>query len=142
MKECELIKGGHTFGLLAVYSNSSWLNVCEYLLFSFFIGGLEFLNTNQDLVALAEIKNMALNNKDHIEGIKRELAIIARQNKPAFTGVVSQSPGVDSSVLDALREHLTDLQAEQEKLVLTADRQHSEVVQDLSRKQVHVLSCT
>ena len=103
---------------------------------------MEFLNTNQDLVALAEIKNMALNNKDHIEGIKRELAIIARQNKPAFTGVVSQSAGVDSSVLDALREHLTDLQAEQEKLVLTADRQRSEVAQDLSRKQVHLLSCT
>ena len=98
---------------------------------------MQFLNTNQDLVALAEIKNMALNNKEHVEGIKRELAIIARQNKPAFTGVVTQtSPGIDSSVLDAIREHLTDLQTEQEKLALTADRQHSEVVQDLSRKQV------
>lgn len=100
---------------------------------------LQFLNTNQDLVALAEIKNMALNNKEHVEGIKRELAIIARQNKPAFTGVVTQtSPGIDSSVLDAIREHLTDLQTEQEKLALTADRQHSEVVQDLSRKQEHI----
>lgn len=98
--------------------------------------GLEFLNTNQDLVALAEIKNMALNNKEHIEGLKRELAVIARHNKPAFTGVVTQSPGVDSSVLDAIREHLTRLQTEQEKLALTAARQHSEVVEDLSRKQV------
>ena len=97
---------------------------------------MEFLNTNQDLVALAEIKNMALNNKEHIEGLKRELAVIARHNKPAFTGVVTQSPGIDSSVLDSIREHLTGLQTEQEKLALTAARQHSEVVEDLSRKQV------
>jgi len=89
------------------------------------------------LVALAEIKNIALNNKEHIEGIKRELAIIARQNKPAFTGVVTQSPGLDTSVLDAIREHLTELQSEQEKLALTADRQHSQVIEDLSRKQVN-----
>ena len=98
--------------------------------------GLEFLNTNQDLVALAEIKKMALNNKEHIEALKRELAILARQNKPAFTGVVTQSPVLDSSVLDTIREHLTDLQTEQEKLAVTADRQHSEVVDDLARKKV------
>ena len=98
---------------------------------------MEFLNTNQDLVALADIKNMALNNKDHIDGLKRELAVIAHHNKPTITGVVSQSPGIDSSVLDAIREHLTGLQTEQGKLVLTAAREHSEVVEDLSRKQVH-----
>lgn len=98
---------------------------------------MQFLNTNQDLVALAEIKKMALNNKEHIEALKRELAVLARQNKPASTGVVTQSPVMDSSVLDALREHLTDLQTEQEKLAVTADRQHSEVVNDLARKQVN-----
>ena len=102
--------------------------------------GLEFLNTNQDLVALAEIKKMAQDNKEHIEALKRELAILARQNKqqPAFTGVVSQSPVVDSNVLDAIREHLNDLQTEQEKLALATDRQHTEVVGDLARKQVHI----
>ena len=99
--------------------------------------GLEFLNTNQDLVALAEIKKTAVNNKEHIEALKRELAILARQNKPAFTGAVTQSPVMDSSVLEAIREHLTDLQTEQEKLAVTADRQHSEVVNDLARKQVN-----
>lgn len=99
--------------------------------------GLEFLNTNQDLVALAEIKKMALNNKEHIEALKRELAMLARQNKPAFTGAVTQSPVMDSSVLDAIREHINDLQTEQEKLAVTADRQHSEVVGDLARKKVN-----
>ena len=116
------LAGKFTFSLILI-----WL-ICHK--------GLEFLNTNQDLVALAEIKNMALNNKEHIEGLKRELAVIARHNKPAFTGVVTQSPGIDSSVLDSIREHLTGLQTEQEKLALTAARQHSEVVEDLSRKQV------
>ncbi|KAL9985351.1 hypothetical protein ACROYT_G007743 [Oculina patagonica] len=100
--------------------------------------GLEFLNTNQDLVALAEIKKMALDNKEHIEAVKRELAMLARQSKPAFTGVVTQSPVMDSSVLDAIREHLTDLQTEQEKLAVTADRQRSEVAEDLARKQEHI----
>ncbi|XP_022797870.1 uncharacterized protein LOC111336105 [Stylophora pistillata] len=102
--------------------------------------GLEFLNTNQDLVALAEIKKMAQDNKEHIEALKRELAILARQSKqqPAFTGVVSQSPAVDSSVLDAIREHLNELQTQQEKLAIATDRQTSEVVGDLSRKQEHI----
>ena len=107
------------------------------MLLSLFNLGLEFLNTNQDLVALAEIKKTALDNKERIEALKRELAILARQNKPAFTGVVTQSPVMDNSVLDAIREHLTDLQTEQEKLAVTADRQHAEVVGDLSRKQVN-----
>ena len=102
---------------------------------------MEFLNTNQDLVALAEIKKMAQDNKERVEALKRELAILARQSKQqtAFTGVVSQSPVVDSSVLDALREHLNELQNQQEKLAIATSRQHSEVVEDLSRKQVGVL---
>ena len=107
------------------------------ILLSLFNAGLEFLNTNQDLVALAEIKKMALDNKEHIEALKRELAILARQNKPAFTGVITQSPVMDSSVLDAIREHLAELQTEQGKLALMADRQHAEAMEDLTRKQVN-----
>ena len=99
--------------------------------------GLEYLNTNRDLVALAEVKNMSSSNKEHIEGIKRELAAIARLNKQNFmAGVVTQSPGIDSSVLDAIRDRLTELQSEHEKLELTTDRQHSELLEDLNRKQV------
>ncbi|XP_068744363.1 restin homolog [Montipora capricornis] len=101
--------------------------------------GLEYLNTNRDSVALAEVKNMSSSNKEHIEGIKRELAAIARLNKQNFmAGVVTQSPGIDSSVLDAIRDHLTELQSEHEKLGLTTDRQHSELLEDLNRKQEHI----
>ena len=84
---------------------------------------------------------MAQDNKERVEALKRELAILARQSKQqtAFTGVVSQSPVVDSSVLDALREHLNELQNQQEKLAIATGRQHSEVIGDLSRKQVGIL---
>lgn len=101
--------------------------------------GLEFLKTNQDLAALAEIKSMAISNKEHVEGIKRELAAIARQNKQTFSApVVPQSPGIDSGVLDSIRERLNELQNDQGKLVLTTDRQYSELLEDLNRKQEHV----
>lgn len=115
------------------------LNKVPFHLLTFFIimKGLEFLKTNQDLAALAEIKSMAISNKEHVEGIKRELAAIARQNKQTFSAaVVTQSPGIDSGVLDSIRERLNELQNDQGKLVLTTDRQYSELLEDLNRKQV------
>ena len=80
---------------------------------------------------------MARDNKDQIESVRREMAVMARQdNKPAMIERTTPLPGYNDEALNALRGHLIELQTEQEKVAEEGEQRHSQVLEDLSRKQV------
>ena len=119
--------------MIVLYNSSCTLCYC-LMIFSFL--GLDFLNTNQDLVAIAEIKKMTLDNKEHIQGMKREFSMLARQNKPVYIEKNSPAPEYDDSAVDTLRGHLIELQTDQERFMTKLEQGHAEVVDNLNRKQV------
>lgn len=88
---------------------------------------------------LAEIRGMARDNKDQIEGVRREMAVMARQsNKHTVIKSTTPVPELDTEALNTLRGDLFELQNEQEKVAHDSKRRQAELLDDLSRKQVDV----
>ena len=81
---------------------------------------------------------MALDNKDQIEAIKRETAMLARLNKSGFHGFSASAPTfvMDGGALEAIRGHLDELQTEKEQFVKETESTQAEIMENLNRKQV------
>ena len=71
--------------------------------------------------------------------MKRELAVLARQNRPVYVEKSSPSGQTehDGDVLRALSERLMELQGEQQRLATKVEQSQAAVVDELNRKQVN-----
>ena len=102
------------------------------------------LNTNEDLKMLAAIKETSIKNKESIDSLRGELSMFSqhlkrldqlREAKPQEDNV----PSYDLEVLNSVREKLTGVELEQEKMVLKSKEDIDKILESLDEKQVRCI---
>ncbi|XP_031561809.1 uncharacterized protein LOC116297676 [Actinia tenebrosa] len=88
-----------------------------------------------------EVKDVAYDNKEKIDAIRRELAAMARQAKQSYIERPPNVPAIDNEALDAIRNKLSELQDKQVKQDTNAgntDQKIAELMEDLNLKKEHI----
>ena len=104
--------------------------------------GLDILNTNKDLQMLATIKDTSVQNKENIDSLKAEMAMLSQHLKrlskleKGTEHEANNIPSYDQEVLNSVREKLSNVEEEQEKMVLKSKEDINKILENLDEKQV------
>ncbi|KAK3728561.1 hypothetical protein QZH41_011642 [Actinostola sp. cb2023] len=86
-----------------------------------------------------EIKNVASDNREKIDAIRRELAAMSRQAKQSYIERPSAAPAIDNDVLNAIQRKLTELENYRDtSSTENIEKTLSGLLENLNNKQNHI----